>query len=172
VTSTRALIAAAAVLGLIGALAILRFTGDQRKEAPAAPSPAPQRQIVVTKPATTIHRDQERQYTAALEANSFSTPERAVDSALKMLQLGDEAGFRTTFLPAVQGQITPEVFATCRAFVQRTKVMPDWETSESSTQAGRAVKRVSMFGKSLTGFHEIDGRWYADRVWCLPTGVP
>jgi hypothetical protein len=29
-----------------------------------------------------------------------------------------------------------------------------------------------MFGKSMTGFHEVDGRWLADGVWCLPVGLP
>jgi hypothetical protein len=29
-----------------------------------------------------------------------------------------------------------------------------------------------MFGKSMTGFHEVDGRWLADAVWCLPVGLP
>jgi len=24
----------------------------------------------------------------------------------------------------------------------------------------------------MTGFHEVDGRWLADAVWCLPVGLP
>jgi hypothetical protein len=29
-----------------------------------------------------------------------------------------------------------------------------------------------MFGKSMTGFHDVDGRWLADALWCLPVGLP
>ena len=64
------------------------------------------------------------------------------------------------------------MIAGCRKKVASAVVMPDWEMAENEVVNGRRVRRVSMFGKSMTGFHEIDGRWLADAAWCVPVGVP
>jgi hypothetical protein len=68
--------------------------------------------------------------------------------------------------------VTPETFARCKNRVASTRVLPDWETAEDTTENGHPVRKVSIFGKSMTGFHDLDGAWLADRFWCLPTGVP
>ncbi len=75
-------------------------------------------------------------------------------------------------LPAVQPQVTADAFAACRKRVRQVPVRPDWEMAEASASGGHRVIRVSMFGKSMTGFHEVDGRWLADALWCLPIGLP
>jgi len=51
-------------------------------------------------------------------------------------------------------------------------VTPDWEVAERRVKDGRPVTSVSMFGKSLTDFVELDGRWLAGALWCLPPQLP
>jgi hypothetical protein len=165
-------IAVVAAAGLIGAFVAFRFGSSEPPEPAATPPPPAQPRPVVTKPAATLQRDRERKYTESLIASSLSSPERAVESAVKFLQIGDQESWKSTFLPTVQADLAADAFEKCRAYVERTRVLPDWETAQTATVDGHPVKRVSMFGKSLTGFHQIGASWYADRVWCLPTGVP
>jgi hypothetical protein len=89
-----------------------------------------------------------------------------------LLESGKPDLFRETFLPSVQPQVTAETFEACRKRVRQVPVRPDWETAEVGALGGHRVVRVSMFGKSMTGFHEVDGRWLADALWCLPVGLP
>jgi hypothetical protein len=102
----------------------------------------------------------------------LDTPEHAVDSAVSALAAGDDAAFVSTLLPRIRSDATPEAIARCRNRVTSTRVLPDWETSEVATEDGHEVRRVSMFGKSMTGFHHLGAAWLADRLWCLPTGAP
>lgn len=77
--------------------------------------------------------------------------------------------FRNTFVSSIRDQVTPEAIAACKRKVVGKSVRPDWEVAESSVEGGQRVVRVSMFGKSMTGFHEEKlGIWLADAVWCLP----
>ncbi len=102
----------------------------------------------------------------------LSSPRSTVDTQLALLRSGDDAAFRQTFLERVRPLVTPEAIAACRRRVEQVPVRPDWEMAESSSGPdGRAV-RVSMFGKSETGFHDVGGKWLADAVWCVPTGIP
>jgi hypothetical protein len=84
-----------------------------------------------------------------------------------------DAEFRATFLPSVQDQITDEVLAYCKQKLGRP-VRPDWEMAEDGLTAnGKRVRRVSMFGKSMTGFVELEpDRWLADSVWCAQGRQP
>jgi hypothetical protein len=107
-----------------------------------------------------------------LDAPALASPQSAVQTALRLLDSGDLDLFRETFLPSVQPQVTPDAFAACRRRVRQAPVRPDWEVAEESTSAGHRVVRVSIFGKSMTGFHDVDGRWLADALWCLPVGLP
>jgi hypothetical protein len=102
----------------------------------------------------------------------LDTPEHAVDAAVRAFASGDADAFRGTLLPRVRNEVTADVFARCQQWIGTRRVLPDWEMAETAREDGHDVRRVSMFGKSMTGFHAIDGRWLADRVWCLPTGVP
>jgi hypothetical protein len=109
---------------------------------------------------------------AGLDPVMLASPQTTVQTELQLLESGKQDLFRETFLPSVQPQVTSEAFAACRQRVRQVPVRPDWETAEASTSGGHRVVRVSMFGKSMTGFHEVDGRWLADAVWCLPVGLP
>ena len=95
-----------------------------------------------------------------------------VQTELRLLEAGKQELFRQTFLRSVQPQVTTEAFEACRKRVQQVLVRPDWETAKPGKSRGHRVVRVSIFGKSMTGFHEVDGRWLADAVWCLPVGLP
>jgi hypothetical protein len=107
-----------------------------------------------------------------LDAAALASPQAAVQTALRLLDSGDLDLFRDTFLPSVQPQVTADAFAACRRRVRQVPVRPDWEVAEQVTSAGHRAVRVSMFGKSMTGFHDVDGRWLADALWCLPAGLP
>ena len=107
-----------------------------------------------------------------MDRASLASPQRTVQTALQLLESGDQDRFRETFLPSVQPQLTADAFAACRRRVRQVLVRPDWEMAEEVTSAGHRIVRVSMFGKSMTGFHEVDGRWLADALWCLPVGLP
>ena len=106
-----------------------------------------------------------------LRRAALASPQTAVQTALRVLESGDLDLFRQTFLPSVQPQVTADAFAACRRRVRQVPVRPDWEMAEQVTSAGHRVVRVSMFGKSMTGFHDVDGRWLADAPWCLPISL-
>jgi hypothetical protein len=92
---------------------------------------------------------------------------------LRLLDEHNLSAFRATFTPTVAASITADMMEACRTRVHQVPVQPDWEMAEDSTENGHHVRRVSMFGKSMTGFHEQpDGSWLADAVWCLPVGLP
>lgn len=105
---------------------------------------------------------------------ALASPREAVETQLRLLSARDDETFRRTFLPEVQPDLTDQAVEGCRRRVGSRKVKPDWEVAEESverTDAGaqRRVLRVSMFGKSMTGFHEVaPGEWLADAVWCVP----
>ncbi|HYR18107.1 MAG TPA: hypothetical protein VEQ15_01365 [Myxococcales bacterium] len=109
---------------------------------------------------------------AGLDPVMLASPQTTVETELRLLEGGKADLFRQTFLPSVQPQVTAEAFEACRKRVRQVPVRPDWETAEASTSGGHRVVRVSMFGKSMTGFHQVDRRWLADAVWCLPVGLP
>jgi len=109
---------------------------------------------------------------AGLDRAALASPRTTVQTQLRLLEAGEQDLFRQTFLPSVQPQVTAEAFAACRKRVRQAPVRPDWEMAEASAAGGHRVVRVSMFGKSMTGFHEVDGRWLADALWCLPVGLP
>ena len=109
---------------------------------------------------------------AGLDPIMLASPGATVQTELRLLEAGKQELFRQTFLRSVQPQITAEAFEACRKRVQQVLVRPDWETAKPGKSRGHRVVRVSIFGKSMTGFHEVDGRWLADAVWCLPVGLP
>src|SRR5712691_8609415 len=109
---------------------------------------------------------------AGLDPEALASPQATVGTELRLLEGGEQDLFRQTFLPAVQPQVTADAFAACRKRVRQVPVRSDWEMAEASASGGHRVIRVSMFGKSMTGFHEVDGRWLADALWCLPVGLP
>ena len=108
--------------------------------------------------------------TASAHDAGLGSARATVDTQLMLLREGRDADFRATFLPTVA--VTPEAIAACRRRIDQVPVKPDWEVAEDVVIDGHAVRRVSMFGKSMTGFHELSGRWLADAVWCVPTGLP
>jgi hypothetical protein len=107
-----------------------------------------------------------------LDPTALASPQATVQTALRSLESGEQDLFRETFLPSVRPQVTAQTFAACRNRVRQTPVLPDWEMAEAGASGGHRVIRVSMFGKSMTGFTEVDGRWFADALWCLPVGLP
>ena len=162
------LILALGPLGLILALVLLTLLPGPPKAVSVSPPAAP--------PAPRMIEDTAPPYAAPppppltmVPTSALSSPRSAVDSAARFLEANDEGRFRQTLLPAVSGQLTPEQFARCRARVAQGPLTPDWETAVRATEGGHEVVRVSLFGKALTGFHELGGRWLADSPWCLPT---
>ena len=59
--------------------------------------------------------------------------------------------------------------AFCKQKARARPVRPDWEMAEDALSAkGERVLKVSVFGKSMTGYVEVGpGQWLADHVWCL-----
>jgi hypothetical protein len=116
---------------------------------------------------------------AAPRATSAATPppprvetigaEHTVAMQLQLIENGRLEDLRETFMPEVRERVTADAMHACRVRIHQVPVRPDWEMAED----GPGVRRVSMFGKSMTGFHEQpDGRWLADAVWCMPVGLP
>lgn len=99
----------------------------------------------------------------------LTSPRQTIAAELALLGTDRVEAFRSTFLPEIQAQITPEVFLACKARVMNRAVRPDWEVAEERVVSGRRVLSVSIFGKSTTGFVEVSpDEWRADAVWCLP----
>ena len=103
---------------------------------------------------------------------SFVSPAATVSTQVRLVEEGDDADFRQTFIPAIRDKETPDAIAACRKRLAQVRVQPDWEMAEDAVENGERVERVSMWGKSMTGFHEQNGRWLADALWCVPTGLP
>jgi hypothetical protein len=106
----------------------------------------------------------------SLSPSDLSSPRQTVDTQMKLLAEGRDGEFRATFLPGVA--ISADQIEACRKRVANTVVRPDWEMAEDVLVNGHRVRRVSMFGKSMTGFHDVQGKWLADAVWCVPVGLP
>jgi hypothetical protein len=163
------LIALALVGAAVLAFLLMRRSGTSVDPAsPAAGSSMPE----PAKPAVPGTPGAAANVPAGLDAAALASPQATVQTELRLLEAGEQELFRQTFLAHVQAQVTNEAFAACRRRVRQVPVRPDWEMAEAGATAGHRVVRVSMFGKSMTGFHEVDGRWLADALWCLPTGVP
>ncbi len=103
---------------------------------------------------------------------SLINPAATVSTQVRLLEDGDDEAFRETFVPSMRDKVTPDAIAACRKRLAQVRVQPDWEMAEDSTAGGERVERVSMWGKSMTGFHDVNGRWLADALWCVPTGLP
>jgi hypothetical protein len=166
--------AVALVFAAVAAFLLLRRSEPETKAAasevaPASPTAAP---TAAAHPNADTPLPPAAPPRARLDAAALASPQTAVQTALRLLDSGDQDLFRETFLPSVQPQVTADAFAACRRRVRQVPVRPDWEVAEEATSAGHHVLRVSMFGKSMTGFHDVDGRWLADAVWCLPVGLP
>lgn len=114
-----------------------------------------------------VKRSTDLDETAKLDVSSAQA---TVETQLDLLRRERDEAFAATFLPSVT--VTPEATAACKKRVQAVAVRPDWEMAQDSTEQGHAVRRVSMFGKSMTGVHETGHRWLADALWCVPTGLP
>ncbi len=103
---------------------------------------------------------------------SFLSPEATVSTQVRLLQEGNDEAFRETFLPSVRDKVTPDAIAACRKRLSEVRVQPDWEKADDTVVDGHKVQSVSMWGKGLTGFHDVDGKWLADGLWCVPYGLP
>lgn len=166
--------AVALVCAAVAAFLLLRRSGTGTGPAPSETAP----DTPAAAPAAAARPNPDAPQTAAarpragLDPAALASPQSAVQTALRLLDSGDLDLFRETFLPSVKPQVTPDAFAACRRRVRQVPVRPDWEMVEESTSSGHRVVRVSIFGKSMTGFHDVDGRWLADALWCLPVGLP
>jgi hypothetical protein len=100
--------------------------------------------------------------------------EQTVALQIQLIDRGRIDELRATFTEDIRSRVTDEVVEACRVRIHQIAVRPDWEMAEEAVDdRGRSVRRVSMFGKSVTGFHEeANGRWLADAIWCVPTGLP
>lgn len=116
----------------------------------------------------------ERPPTQPVPVLELDSAESTVRTQTALLRDRRDEEFTDTFLPAIRGQLTARALARCRQRVITSNrgIAPDWETAEETLEDGHRVRRVSIFGHETTGFHEVDGRWLADRLWCVPTDVP
>jgi len=103
-----------------------------------------------------------------------TAPEATVARQLALIDAGKLDELRATFVPELRDRVTADVLARCQVRIHQVPVRPDWEMAEDDTdERGARVRRVSMFGKAMTGFHwQPDGSWLADAIWCLPVGLP
>jgi hypothetical protein len=161
----------AIVAGTIAALALACVVMLRRATPAPAPAPTAPVQVEVTPIVTS----------AAAPPLAPPPPpppgtdaEHAVEMQLHLIADGDLDALRATFTPEIRTRVTADVLAACRVRVRQVPVRPDWEmATDEIDEHGQRVRRVSMFGKSLTGFHEQpDGRWLADALWCVPVGLP
>lgn len=103
-----------------------------------------------------------------------SSPRENLAIAMRLLEAGDDDAFRATFLPSVRSQLTTSAIESCRRRLVGKTLKPDWEVAESSVEPNEAgaaerIVRVSIFGKSMTGFHEVaPDEWLTDAAWCVP----
>lgn len=142
-----------------------------------APAPSPEPRTVTALPATSSEHPKPaapagRDASVAsprAHALPHEGPRRALDAQIAALAAGDLRAFVEGFTADVQPLVTADVFATCRGRILGAVVRPDWEVAEESTSNGHRAVRVSIFGKSMTGFVEMaPDQWKVDRVWCLP----
>ena len=105
---------------------------------------------------------------------AIADPEQTVATQVALLTANRDAEFRETFVPRVRAELTPDALEACKATVRSHPVRPDWEMAEVAwTEAGEPIRRVSMFGKSMTGFVQVaPAQWLADSVWCTQGRLP
>lgn len=102
------------------------------------------------------------------------SPRDTIATQQRLLDEHDDAAFRRTFLRSVQSELTDAAIEACRRRLAGKTLHPDWAVAEESVEPGdggvaERVVRVSIFGKSMTGFHEVSpGTWLADAAWCVP----
>ena len=151
---------------------------DGRDESTSsAPAPKPSVNAPSVTPSTTIWTTSMAPSTTVLPSLSvtiaavdLSSPTATVDTQMMLLRENRDEEFRKTFLPTVE--ISADQIEACKKKIASSVVKPDWEMAEEQVVNGHRVKRVSMFGKSMTGFHDTGGKWLADYLWCVPVGVP
>ena len=107
-----------------------------------------------------------------LGARALASPQTTLQTQLSLLEDNQYELFVQTFAAAQRTGVTREVFEACRVRVKQVPVLPDWEMAEQRVIDGHAASAVSIFGKSLTTFTQLDGRWLAGSAWCLPVGLP
>ena len=85
---------------------------------------------------------------------AFKSAENTMSAQLDLLARNDIAGFRATFsIP-----VTDEQFALCKKRMTNAHLSPDWEMAKHTTENGQHVTKVSIFGKGMTAFREVNGR--------------
>jgi hypothetical protein len=104
----------------------------------------------------------------------LDSPKETVETQIALLHADRDEELRATLLPAARATLTAEDLAFCKQKVKTRPVRPDWEMAEDGvTVDGHPIRRVSMFGKSMTGFVEASpGQWLADSVWCTQGRLP
>jgi hypothetical protein len=100
----------------------------------------------------------------------LDSPKATVETQIALLRADRDDDLRATFATA----ISDDDIAYCKQKVRTRPVRPDWEMAEDGvTPEGHPIRRVSMFGKSMTGFVEsAPGQWLADSVWCTQGRLP
>jgi hypothetical protein len=159
--------AAAIVLGAVAAGVIASGPPSPK------PAPAPARALAVAVtstrgapvPATIVGRERARALTQAY-AQKLASPEGSLSYAVEELRAGRDDLFRRMFVPELLPALTPDVLSKCRARLVQGAPAVDWAAAVESTEGGRRVRRVRIFGEAATGFVEVDGQWFADRLWC------
>jgi hypothetical protein len=104
----------------------------------------------------------------------LDSPKETVETQIALLRADRDDDLRATFVVGVRASLTDDDLAFCKQKVRTRPVRPDWEMAEDGvTPDGHPIRRVSMFGKSMTGFVETaPGQWLADSVWCTQGRLP
>lgn len=102
--------------------------------------------------------------TRAPSALDLSTPERALGTQVELLRRADYDGLRETFVPELTLQLTDRALDACRLAVISTgvRLAPRWVDAGATREV-----RVMGEGGAPTRFVSREGRWLADRLWCV-----
>jgi hypothetical protein len=149
-------------LALATGLFLLLLKRDPPPPAPAAAPPvdaAPMKPAVITPAPASVPA-----FASPVQVLPFNSAKNTMASQLELLTRGDVAGFRASFSVPV----SDEQFALCQKRMSNAHLSPDWEMAKHSVQNGQRVTKVSIFGKGMTTFREVGGRYVADAVWCVP----
>ena len=180
-TKTEQVAIGVAAIGLLAGAIWLLVPGSSPRSAPTTSTTSIATALATATVATapTLTAATTTSATASARASAMGAtlrltdPRATVDTQIELLTSNRDDELRATFMPNIREKLTPQAIATCKRKVESHPVRPDWEMAEEATVDGRRVRRVSMFGKSMTGFVEARPNvWLADDVWCVQGQLP
>jgi hypothetical protein len=152
--NTKVLVAGvAALVAVVGAVYALGGAGDAPRENAESPTQES------TLPPLELPRH------AMLSPQGLVSPEKTLETQVRALTAKQEAVFRGTLTAEAKAALTGESFERCVVRVRTGPVSPEWAEPET-TDGGVHIRRATVAGGAKVTFREINGRWFADSVWC------